>query len=172
MRRSLLVVLCALIVSPVFAKSLHWRTFDVAARLDADGRLHVREQQGIVFLRHPAEGRCRRAPSSRLRVSGSRWRHRELLAPARYGSGVARDAESVRDATTQRPARHRRHRRFDSHLHRPRLAGGGSIHDHLVARGNHRRAAADRRRVHDVEVLHRRGAQRAFRRAFSGSGDQ
>jgi len=49
MRRLLLVLALSLIASPAFAKSLYWRTFDVKARLDSDGRLHVREQQGIVF---------------------------------------------------------------------------------------------------------------------------
>jgi predicted membrane protein DUF2207 len=49
MRRSLLTLLVSLIAMPAFAKSLYWRTFDVTARLDSDGRLHVREQQGMVF---------------------------------------------------------------------------------------------------------------------------
>ncbi|HLJ74962.1 MAG TPA: DUF2207 domain-containing protein [Thermoanaerobaculia bacterium] len=44
------MALCAfLVASSLSAKSLHWKSFDVTARLDADGRLNVREQQGIVF---------------------------------------------------------------------------------------------------------------------------
>ncbi|HEY6843559.1 MAG TPA: DUF2207 domain-containing protein, partial [Thermoanaerobaculia bacterium] len=42
--------LCAfLIASSLSAKSLYWRSFDVTARLDASGRLHVREVQDMVF---------------------------------------------------------------------------------------------------------------------------
>ncbi|HJT16286.1 MAG TPA: DUF2207 domain-containing protein, partial [Thermoanaerobaculia bacterium] len=43
------MLLALLVVPPVSAKSLYWRTFDVTARLDAAGALHVREQQGMVF---------------------------------------------------------------------------------------------------------------------------
>jgi uncharacterized membrane protein YgcG len=45
-RRVLLVLLAAV---PLYAKSLHWRSVDVRARLDADGRLHVVERQQMVF---------------------------------------------------------------------------------------------------------------------------
>src|SRR5581483_2031719 len=38
-----------LAVSSGFAKSLYWRSLDVKARLDADGRLHVLERQVMVF---------------------------------------------------------------------------------------------------------------------------
>lgn len=41
---SLLLVTC-----PAFAKSLYWRSLDVNARLDSDGRLHVLERQAMVF---------------------------------------------------------------------------------------------------------------------------
>ncbi len=44
---------CLLVVLPAPAafaqKSLRWRAMDVRARLDADGRLHVRERQAMVF---------------------------------------------------------------------------------------------------------------------------
>ncbi len=46
LRRVLLLLLAAL---PMDAKSLHWRSVDVNARLDGDGRLHVVERQQIVF---------------------------------------------------------------------------------------------------------------------------
>ncbi|HSP16339.1 MAG TPA: DUF2207 domain-containing protein [Thermoanaerobaculia bacterium] len=49
MRYKLFVVLLALGVSPAFAKSLSWRSLDVTANLDRDGRLHVVEKQAIVF---------------------------------------------------------------------------------------------------------------------------
>ncbi len=49
MRQLIAALFLTLIVSPAFAKSLHWRSFDVTAKLDADGRLHVREQQSMVF---------------------------------------------------------------------------------------------------------------------------
>src|SRR6266571_7384284 len=47
--RPVAALLLMLTISPAFGKSLYWRTFDVTARLDADGRLHVREQQMMVF---------------------------------------------------------------------------------------------------------------------------
>ncbi len=37
------------LAGPAQAKELHWSRFDVTARLDADGRLHVVERQAIVF---------------------------------------------------------------------------------------------------------------------------
>ena len=43
----MLVVL--LIALPGFGKSLHWKSIDVQARLDAEGRLHVVERQRMVF---------------------------------------------------------------------------------------------------------------------------
>lgn len=46
MRKLLLLLALAL---PLYARSLHWRTFDVEAHLDRDGRLHVRERQAMVF---------------------------------------------------------------------------------------------------------------------------
>ena len=49
MRRLFIVVLVAVAASSAFAKSLHWRDLAVAARLDADGVLHVVERQTIVF---------------------------------------------------------------------------------------------------------------------------
>jgi uncharacterized membrane protein YgcG len=52
MRRlsSLLFVVAAFAFSfPLHARSISWRTFDVEAHLDHDGRLHVKETQGIVF---------------------------------------------------------------------------------------------------------------------------
>src|SRR2546428_5130559 len=49
MHRTLAAILMALVVSPAFGKSLHWRALDVTARLDADGRLHVIERHVMVF---------------------------------------------------------------------------------------------------------------------------
>ncbi len=46
MRKLLLLLALAL---PLYARSLHWRTFDVEAHLDRDGLLHVRERQAMVF---------------------------------------------------------------------------------------------------------------------------
>lgn len=37
------------LAAPMGARELHWSRFDVSARLDADGRLHVVERQAIVF---------------------------------------------------------------------------------------------------------------------------
>jgi predicted amidohydrolase len=45
---SLLVFLLAPAALPA-QKSLHWRRLEVAARLDAQGVLHVAERQAIVF---------------------------------------------------------------------------------------------------------------------------
>lgn len=52
--RRLLFIACLLTCAHVAQaqqadRTLHWRSLDVAARLDADGRLHVRERQAIVF---------------------------------------------------------------------------------------------------------------------------
>lgn len=44
--RILLVLLAA---APLFGRTLHWRSVDVNARLDADGNLHVVERQRMVF---------------------------------------------------------------------------------------------------------------------------
>ncbi len=50
MRYRLLVVLLALAASsPVFARTLYWRALGVDANLDADGKLHVKETQVMVF---------------------------------------------------------------------------------------------------------------------------
>ncbi len=49
MRWKFAALVLFLAVSPAFGKSLYWRALDVNARLDADGRLHVREQQAMVF---------------------------------------------------------------------------------------------------------------------------
>lgn len=43
------VLLLALVATPAVAKSLHWRSLDVTARLDRDGRLQVVEKQAMVF---------------------------------------------------------------------------------------------------------------------------
>jgi hypothetical protein len=43
------ILLLLLIVLPVYGKTLHWRSIDVQARLDAQGRLHVVEEQRMVF---------------------------------------------------------------------------------------------------------------------------
>lgn len=50
--RLLLTAFVLLMASPVgsaLARSLHWQRLDVEARLDRDGRLHVRESQAMVF---------------------------------------------------------------------------------------------------------------------------
>lgn len=48
-----LAVVCTLVAVavsvPASARSLHWAAMEVSARLDADGRLHVTEQQAYVF---------------------------------------------------------------------------------------------------------------------------
>lgn len=44
----ILLLMCCLVV-PAHGKSLHWQDLTVTARLADDGRLHVREQQTIVF---------------------------------------------------------------------------------------------------------------------------
>ena len=43
------LVVLLLLALPAFGKSLHWKSIDVQARLDADGRLHVVERQQMVF---------------------------------------------------------------------------------------------------------------------------
>ncbi|HUO84472.1 MAG TPA: DUF2207 domain-containing protein [Thermoanaerobaculia bacterium] len=48
-RPFLLAMAVALAALPLSARSLHWSSFDVTARLDADGRLHVVERQAMVF---------------------------------------------------------------------------------------------------------------------------
>jgi uncharacterized membrane protein YgcG len=49
MRRLLLAALFTLAALPAHARTLRWRSLDVTARLDQDGRLHVSERQAIVF---------------------------------------------------------------------------------------------------------------------------
>jgi len=53
-------------------KSLHWRRLDVAARLDANGVLHVAERQAIVFNGdwNGGERTFRLEPGQSLRVLG------------------------------------------------------------------------------------------------------
>ncbi len=46
---SLIVLSLALPIECALAKNLYWRLLDVEARLDRDGRLHVRESQTMVF---------------------------------------------------------------------------------------------------------------------------
>lgn len=51
-QRLLLTTIIWLLIMPagsVMARSLHWQKLDVEARLDRDGRLHVRESQSMVF---------------------------------------------------------------------------------------------------------------------------
>lgn len=43
------ILLLLLLATPAFAKSLHWTSIDVEARLDRDGNLHVVERQQMVF---------------------------------------------------------------------------------------------------------------------------
>ena len=44
------VCLAATLHAPaLYARTLHWSSLDVAANLEADGRLHVTERQAIVF---------------------------------------------------------------------------------------------------------------------------
>lgn len=49
MRRCLPLLILLLCALPAFGKSLSWSTFDVTARLEADGKLRVRERQAMVF---------------------------------------------------------------------------------------------------------------------------
>jgi uncharacterized membrane protein YgcG len=51
MKRYLATLFLSLALSPVAAdgRSLHWEALEVTARLDAEGRLHVRESQTMVF---------------------------------------------------------------------------------------------------------------------------
>jgi hypothetical protein len=56
------------------ARTLHWSAFDVAAKLEADGRLHVTERQSIVFDGdwNGGERRFRLLGSQRLELVGIR----------------------------------------------------------------------------------------------------
>ena len=69
MHRLLLVLLIAI---PAFGKSLHWRSVDVQARLDAEGRLHVVERQQMVFDGdwNGGERKFRLPSTQRLDVNG------------------------------------------------------------------------------------------------------
>ncbi len=49
MHRTFSALLLLFLALPLSAKSLSWSAFDVQARLDADGNLHVRERQEILF---------------------------------------------------------------------------------------------------------------------------
>ena len=49
MRRLPFLAVLLLAALPVLGKSLYWRSIDVTARLDRDGRMHVVERQAIVF---------------------------------------------------------------------------------------------------------------------------
>ena len=66
----LIMVLVTTTVGQVEARSLHWRELDVTARLDADGRLHVRERQVMVFSGdwNGGERRFRIGPGQRLEL--------------------------------------------------------------------------------------------------------
>lgn len=45
----LLFICLVLLPQTTQARSLYWQDIEVRARLDADGRLHIQEQQSIVF---------------------------------------------------------------------------------------------------------------------------
>ena len=50
--RIMAVAVCAaaaLLAQASYARTLHWSALDVAAALDADGRLHVNERHAMVF---------------------------------------------------------------------------------------------------------------------------
>ena len=66
----LIMVLVTTTVGQAEARSLHWRELDVTARLDADGRLHVRERQVMVFSGdwNGGERRFRVPPGQRLEL--------------------------------------------------------------------------------------------------------
>ena len=68
---SLIVLSLALPIECALAKSLYWRLLDVEARLDRDGRLHVRESQTMVFDGdwNGGERRFNLRPGQRLDVS-------------------------------------------------------------------------------------------------------
>lgn len=87
-RRVLPAGLLLLLLSPGAAraeKSLHWRSLDVAARLDADGKLHVVERHAMVFTGdwNGGERVFRLFPGQRLSFEGLK-----RIDPA---TGAARD---------------------------------------------------------------------------------
>jgi uncharacterized membrane protein YgcG len=101
---SLLVVFLA--PAAVFAqKSLFWRRMDVAAKLDAQGVLHVAERQAIVFTGdwNGGERRFRVAPGQKLRLTGiSRQDETGQMSPLSQGSLSDVDHYAFTDPTTLR----------------------------------------------------------------------
>ncbi|MEO8432147.1 MAG: DMT family transporter [Acidobacteriota bacterium] len=107
--RSLAAALLALGVSSGTAraeKELHWRSLDVTARLDADGRLHVVERHVMVFTGdwNGGERIFRLFPGQKLSLEGVRrfdpatGETRDLVA----GDLSGLDRYSMTDATTLR----------------------------------------------------------------------
>ncbi len=101
---SLLVALLA--PAALFAeKSLFWPRMDVAARLDADGVLHVAERQAIVFTGdwNGGERKFRIRPGQKLRLTGiSRQDEAGQMRPLSPGSLSDVDRYAFTDPTTLR----------------------------------------------------------------------
>jgi uncharacterized membrane protein YgcG len=106
--RALAFLLFVLLLAPevLFAeKSLFWRRMDVAARLDAQGVLHVAERQAIVFTGdwNGGERKFRILPGQRLRFTGiSRQDEAGQMQPLAQGSLSDVDRYAFTDPTTLR----------------------------------------------------------------------
>ncbi|HLN58589.1 MAG TPA: hypothetical protein VK416_08500, partial [Thermoanaerobaculia bacterium] len=86
-------------------KSLFWRRMDVAARLDAQGILHVAERQAIVFTGdwNGGERKFRILPGQRLRFTGiSRQDEAGQMQPLAQGNLSDVDRYAFTDPTTLR----------------------------------------------------------------------
>jgi uncharacterized membrane protein YgcG len=100
--------LFAVLLAPeaLFAeKSLFWRGMDVAARLDAQGVLHVAERQAIVFTGdwNGGERKFRILPGQRLRFTGiSRQDEAGQMQPLAQGNLSDVDHYAFTDPTTLR----------------------------------------------------------------------
>jgi uncharacterized membrane protein YgcG len=106
--RALAFLLFVLLLAPaaLFAeKALFWRRMDVAARLDAQGVLHVAERQAIVFTGdwNGGERKFRILPGQRLRFIGmSRQDESGQMRPLAQGSLSDLDHYAFADPTTLR----------------------------------------------------------------------
>ncbi|HLN57383.1 MAG TPA: hypothetical protein VK416_02425, partial [Thermoanaerobaculia bacterium] len=106
--RALACFLFAVLLAPeaLFAeKSLFWRRMDVAARLDAQGVLHVAERQAIVFTGdwNGGERKFRIQPGQRLRFTGiSRQDEAGQMQPLAQGNLSDVDHYAFTDPTTLR----------------------------------------------------------------------
>jgi len=93
-------------LAPAHARTLHWSAFDVAARLEADGRLHVTERQTMVLDGdwNGGERRFRLLGSQRLEFIGIRRIDARTGAavPLRKGKLDRVDDYAFTDRTTLR----------------------------------------------------------------------